>query len=111
MQNGVGGLELERSRLARERVFADLRALTTDAEELLKATASDVSEKSKVARQRLSAAIERARESCNEAQLEAVANAKAAARKANETVRAHPYEAIGVAVVVGILVGALLNRK
>lgn len=31
--------------------------------------------------------------------------------KGEETVRAHPYKAVGAALVGGLLLGALLNRK
>ena len=45
METHFPEMENSHSRLARERVLADLRALTHDAEELLKATAGDISEK------------------------------------------------------------------
>ena len=99
------------SRLARERVMADLRALASDAEALLKATAGDVSDKAKEARERLTAGLEKAKSTYVDLQSQGIESAKAAAKKADATIRTHPYESIGVALGVGLLIGALLRRK
>ncbi len=99
------------SQRARERVLADLRTLASDAESLLKATAEDASDKAKEARARLNAALEKARATYDDLQAQGVASAKAALRKADDTVRTHPYEAIGIAFGVGLLLGAVLRRK
>lgn len=99
------------SAIARERVLADLKSLIRDSEDLLKATAHDVSEKANEARVRLAAALQRANATCRELQEQTVAKAKAAARKADTTVRAHPYESIGVGFGLGLLVGILVGRR
>ncbi len=104
-------MEREHTNHARERVVADLRALSRDAADLLKATASDMSDKAKDARVRLMAALERAKVSCNELQEKTAATAKAAAKQADTIIRDHPYESLGVAFGVGILVGVLVTRK
>jgi ElaB/YqjD/DUF883 family membrane-anchored ribosome-binding protein len=96
---------------ARERLMADFGTLAHDAEALLNITAGDVSEKAQAARSRLTAALEKAKETYAEIQSKGVAAAKAAAKKADTTIRAHPYESIGIAFGVGILLGALLRRK
>jgi ElaB/YqjD/DUF883 family membrane-anchored ribosome-binding protein len=88
----------------RERVREDLRVLVRDAEDLLKATAGDVSEKAKEARARLTEALARAKTSCAEKSV-------AAAKATDKMIREHPYESIGVAFGVGLLVGLLLSRK
>lgn len=100
-----------RSQLARERVMADLRTLASDAEALIKATADDASDKAKEARARLTAALEKARSTYDDLQTQSLASAKAALRKADDTVRTHPYEAMGIAFGFGLLLGALLRRK
>jgi ElaB/YqjD/DUF883 family membrane-anchored ribosome-binding protein len=91
--------------------MADMRALARDAESLLKATADDVSEKAKEARVRLAAAIEKAKGSYDDLQAQGLESARMAALKADETIRAHPYESLGVAFGIGVLFGALLRRK
>lgn len=99
------------SAASRERIKMDLENLTRDAEELLKATADDVSEKAKEARSRVTAALERAKTTCANMQEQTVATAKAAAKKADTVIREHPYESIGVALGVGLLIGVLVARK
>jgi len=92
---------------ARERVKEDLHALMRDAEELLKATAGDMSEKAKLARTRLAEALEKAKVTYRQLEERTVA----AARATDKVIREHPYESIGVAFGVGLLIGALVARK
>jgi ElaB/YqjD/DUF883 family membrane-anchored ribosome-binding protein len=111
METHFENLEQAHSRMARERVLADLRALAHDSEELLKATAGDVSDKAKEARTKLTAALARTRSTIEEMQSQAVAGAKEAARKADAVIRQHPYESLGVAFGIGLLIGVLVGRK
>ena len=104
-------LEEDRSRIARELLMADLGAIAADVEALLRVTADDTSDKAKETRARLTAALEKARTTCQELQSQGVASARAAVNKADQAIRAHPYEAIGIALGAGILLGALLRRK
>ena len=111
METHFANIEHAHSSRARERVMEDLRVLVHDSETLLKATAGDVTEKAKEARARLRAALERAKSACDELQRQTVAAAKAAAKRADAVVREHPYESIGVAFGVGLLMGLLVTRK
>lgn len=111
METNYEAIEKAHSAIARERVMADLQTLTRDAEDLLKATAGDVSDKAKEARSRVAAALERAKVTCVHLQEQTVATAKAAAKKADTVIRDHPYESIGVAFGVGLLIGVLVTRK
>lgn len=111
MESHFPNMENAQTRLARERVMADLQALAGDAEALLRATADDVSDKAKDARARLTTAIEKAKTSCADLQERSIETAKEAVKKADDTIRAHPYESLAVAFGVGLLLGALLRRK
>jgi ElaB/YqjD/DUF883 family membrane-anchored ribosome-binding protein len=111
METHFEDLEQAHSGAARERVLTDLRALARDSEELLKATAGDVSEKAKEARSRLSAALSRTKATIDELQNQAIAGAKVAVKKADATIRQHPYESIGIAFGIGLLIGVLVTRK
>ena len=111
METHFPNMENSHTRLARERVMADLKALAGDAETLLRATADDASDKAKDARARLSAAVEKAKTTYADLQERSIETAKEAVKKADDTVRAHPYESIAVAFGVGLLLGALLRRK
>jgi ElaB/YqjD/DUF883 family membrane-anchored ribosome-binding protein len=99
------------SEVARERVLTDLRTLARDSEELLKVTAGDVSDKAREVRARLSSALERARATCDDLQQHTLANARAAAKKADTVIRDHPYESIGTAFGIGLLIGVLVGRR
>ena len=58
-------------------------------------------------RDRLAAALESAKASCQRVEAKAIAGAKVA----DNTIRAHPYESIGVAFGVGLLIGVLVGRR
>ena len=111
MQTENDPVETVHSAQARERVLADLQSLTHDAEDLLKATAGDVSEKAKEARTRVTAALERAKATCVRLQEQTVATAKDAAKKADTVIRDHPYESIGAAFGLGLLLGVVIARR
>jgi ElaB/YqjD/DUF883 family membrane-anchored ribosome-binding protein len=111
METHFPTMEQNQSRLARERVMDDLKTLASDAEEFLRATAGDASDKAKEARARMTAALDRAKATYEEIQEQSIESAKAAMKQADETIRAHPYQSLGVAFGIGLLIGALLRRK
>lgn len=86
---------------------ADVEALADDAKSLLVATAHVAEEKVIEARKRLTAALEKGRETWERVQERAVAGAKAT----DEAVHEHPYHAMGIAFGVGALLGFLLARR
>lgn len=90
-----------------EKLLQDLKAVVQDGEALLKAGAQDLSERGRAARERLAAALEVAKETRRKLEERAVAGAKATDR----AIREHPYQAVGVAFGVGVLLGILFNRK
>jgi ElaB/YqjD/DUF883 family membrane-anchored ribosome-binding protein len=91
----------------REKIVADLKTLVGDAEELLKVTAGDLSEKAKDARDRLNVALDKARVSVHQWEEKATAQARAT----DKLIREHPYQSLGVAFGVGVLRGVLVNRR
>jgi|SRR6266850_993401 len=90
-----------------ERLLNDLKAVVHDGEELLRVSIEDLSEKGMAARERLAAALEVARDTRRKLQERATAGAQATDR----AIREHPYESVGIAFGVGMLLGVLLNRK
>ncbi|MFM7102921.1 MAG: YqjD family protein [Verrucomicrobiota bacterium] len=99
------------SEIHTERIAQDLRVLIRDTEDLLSATTDQAGEKAREVRQRLQAALANARESCRSMESKALDKAREAAREADQAIRTHPYQSIGVALGVGVLVGLLLNRQ
>jgi ElaB/YqjD/DUF883 family membrane-anchored ribosome-binding protein len=85
----------------------DLRSVTRDAEELVNATASESSERTRNARARLTEAIAAAKEACVRWEQKALEGAKAT----DKVIREHPYQSIGIALGLGILIGVLVTRK
>ena len=90
-----------------EKIMADLKTLSRDAETLLHATAGQAGEKAAELRDRLSVALESAKATCQQVEAKAIAGAKVA----DKTIRDHPYESIGVAFGVGLLLGVLVGRR
>jgi ElaB/YqjD/DUF883 family membrane-anchored ribosome-binding protein len=90
-----------------QRLTSDLKSAMSDAEEALRATGSQTSDKASEIRSRLNAALESARGTCQRLEEKTVAAAKATDR----VIRDHPYESIGVAFGVGLLIGVLVARK
>ena len=85
----------------------DLGQLAEDARALMATTADVAGEKVSEARKRLAAALESGKEIYGRAREKAVEGVKAA----DEVVRDHPYQAIGIAFGVGALVGYLVSRR
>ena len=93
--------------ISTDRLVSDLKTVARDTEELLKASAGEVGDKAREARARLTEALERAKESCERLQEKAVAGAQAT----DKVIRDHPYQSIGIALSVGLLIGVLVTRK
>lgn len=111
METHFDNIEREQGAISKEKVMEDLKTLANDAEELLKATAGEVgdkmSAKAKEARSRLAVALERAKESCSKWEDKTAA----AARATDKVIRQHPYESLGGAFVLGVLLGVLIGRR
>ena len=89
------------------RLVSELKTVTKDAEELLKTVSGEKGNGSHEIRMRLSSAIESAKATYHRLEEKAVAGAKAT----DKAIRAHPYESLGVAFGIGLLVGVLMERK
>ena len=90
-----------------EKLVTDLKRVVRDSEELLQASAGAVGDKANELRERLSRTLESAREACRRLEDKAIEGAKAT----DKVIREHPYESIGVAFGIGLLVGVLVTRK
>ena len=97
----------EQIELSTQKLLQDLKIVVSDGEALLKAGAHDLSERAVAARERLAAALEVAKETRRKLEERARAGVKAT----DQMVRKHPYESIGVAFGIGLLIGVLVNRK
>ena len=85
----------------------EMATLAEDARNLMTATADVAGEKVGETRKRLAAALERGKEIAGTVRDKAVEGVRAA----DATVREHPYQAIGIALGVGALLGYLVSRR
>jgi ElaB/YqjD/DUF883 family membrane-anchored ribosome-binding protein len=104
METYFGEMNYARSAIARKQVMQDLNSLFRHAEELLKATAGDGSEKAKDAQSRVAETLERLKASSASIQEQTVVGA-------DTVIRTHPYKSIGIALGIGLLLGMLIARK
>ena len=72
----------------------------------MNAIATEDNEKTNI-RAKLESAIEKAKDTCERLEEKTVA----AAKTADKAVRSHPYQAVGVAFGLGLLVGVLAMRS
>ncbi len=89
------------------RLISDLKRIVQDSEELLHATKDAVGDKAHVVRERLTDALQTAKRNCRQLEEQTIEGAKAA----DHTIRDHPYESIGVAFGIGLMIGVLVTRK
>ncbi|HWW00311.1 MAG TPA: hypothetical protein VNZ64_11490 [Candidatus Acidoferrum sp.] len=85
----------------------DLGTLAEDARALMTATADVAGDKVAEARRRLAAALDSGKRIFGRVKEKAVEGAKAT----DEVVHEHPYQAIGIALGVGALIGFLAARR
>ena len=90
-----------------DRLVTDLKRIVTASEELLHETKDAVGDKAQEVRERLTDAMESAKRACHRLEEKAIEGAKATDR----TIREHPYQSIGVAFGLGLLIGVLVTRK
>ena len=90
-----------------EKLLQDLKEVVRDGEELLRAGAEDLGERGAAAKEKLAAALEVAKETQRRLQQKAMDGARAA----DTFIRNKPYQAIGIAFGVGILLGLVASRR
>ena len=96
---------------SKERLVGDLRNLVADAEELLKATASQAGDKIGVARQKIEQSLIEGKKALADAEKSLVAKSKECAEIADDYVRENPWSAVGVAASIGLILGLLIRGK
>src|SRR5262245_30234044 len=96
---------------ARDQLVGSMKAVIADAEELLKATAGATGDRVSAIRARAEETVRSARAKLADLDDAVIDQAKEAARTADEYVRKHPWGAVGIAAVAGIVVGVLISRR
>ena len=105
MNDDTPALKRSQTRLAQ-----DMQTVLTDAQELMRVAAGEAGQGFKDARERLERSTQAARKQLASLQETAIQNAREAGRTADGFVRENPWEAVGIAGAVGLVLGLLLSR-
>lgn len=95
----------------KEKLMEDLRLVVSDTEELLKVTANQAGEQIAAVRTKASDSLRLAKARMAEAQASAVERIKIAAQTPDHYVHEKPWQSVGIAATVGILIGVLIARR
>lgn len=97
--------------VTKEKLAQDLKAVIADAEELLRATASQAGDKVAAAREKIEYSLREAKHKLAQVEDIVVDKTKRAAHATDEFVHEHPWKAVGIAAGVGLIVGMLIGRR
>ena len=97
-------------RIAADRLKSDLRLLASDAEQLLRATASHTGRRITEARARTLESLAGVKARAGELTDDTVANARAAGRATDEYVHANPWRVVAIGAAAGLGLGLLLGH-
>lgn len=96
---------------SKQKLITDMKVVVDDAEEILRASAGIAGEKMATLRERISERLVDAKIRLAEAEDELVNKTRAAARATDEYVHDNPWQAVGVAACIGVLVGLIVGRR
>jgi ElaB/YqjD/DUF883 family membrane-anchored ribosome-binding protein len=94
-----------------DKLVEDLKVVVRDAEALLRATSSQTGEKIQEVRARAEESLRQARTRIAQLEEEAYERAREVADLTEDYVRENPWQSIGIAAGVGLLVGLLLSGR
>lgn len=94
-----------------DQLVADLKTVMQDAEALLRATSTQTGERIQEVRARAEQSLQQARARLNELEQEAYKRAQEVADATEGYVRENPWQSVGIAAGVGLLIGLLLSRR
>ncbi len=97
--------------VTKDQLIADFNVVVADAEALLKATANQGGEKLAEVRAKAEESLKVAKARLLDAQDALIAKTREAARATDEYVHEKPWNAIGVAAGIGLLIGFLMGRR
>lgn len=95
----------------KDKLVADMKIVLGDAEELLRATASQAGDKFSELRGRMQDNLASARASLANAQAAAIDKAKQVGHATDDYVHDNPWRSVGIAAGVGFIVGLLIGRR
>ncbi|EON10950.1 membrane protein [Pandoraea anapnoica] len=91
--------------------MTDIKSVLADAEDLLKQAANTTGERASELSDKALTLLKQAKEKASDVQVVVVEKSKQAARATDDYVHDHPWQAVGIAAGIGVVIGLLLNRK
>ena len=101
----------EEVKAVQEKLISNVKTSLNDAEALLREAASATGDRAEELRTQAMKSLRQTREALNDAQDEALAQGRRAVRATDHYVHDNPWQAVGVAGLVGLLLGVLLTRR
>ena len=99
------------SAITKDKLAQDLKMVISDAEELLRATATQAGEKATAAREKIQESLHRAKVKLAEVEDVVIDTTKQTARATDEFVHDNPWKAVGIAAGIGLVIGLLIGRR
>jgi len=97
--------------LQKERLMQDLRAVIADSEALLQTSTQDAEESLDGTKSQIQERLNNAKLNLKQLHEQALQRAEALGQDADQYVHAHPWQAMGLAGGVGLLLGLLMVRR
>jgi ElaB/YqjD/DUF883 family membrane-anchored ribosome-binding protein len=94
-----------------DQLLTDLKTVMSDAEALLRATSAQTGEKIQEVRARTEESLRQAKARLSSIEDEALRRAREVADATDEYVRENPWQSVGIAAGIGLLLGLLLARR
>lgn len=101
----------EISDVTKEQLIADFKVVIADAEALIKATAAQGGEAFDSLRAKAEDSLAVAKAKIAETQDVLVEKTKAAARATDDYVHENPWQAVGAAAAIGLVIGLIIGRR
>ena len=96
---------------SKQKLVSDMKVVVSDAEEILRATAGVAGEKMVDLRERIAERLRDAKLRLADAEAVLVDKTKAAARATDDFVNDNPWQAVGIAAGIGLLLGIIIGRR
>jgi len=96
---------------SKQKLVSDMKIVVSDAEEILRATAGVAGEKMVDLREHIAERLHDAKMRLADAEAALVDKTKAAARATDDYVNENPWQAVGIAAGIGLLLGIIIGRR
>jgi len=99
------------SESSRAKIADEFATAMSEAQDMLHKASSETGDRARDLRSQVETKLLHAKMRLQELEGEAVDRAKNAARATDDYVHDHPWQAVGIAAIVGFVVGLLMNRR